>query len=149
VTLAAGILPVSSSDLLHPFQPSPATLDPRRPRLPSFRWPRSRGGSNASHRAVNTHVPHRNHLSPIQRLDLWTSVRVRALCPWAPPVSACAPSAGPGWSARLPPQSLTPLARLSVLARAPRLRSRSDLILAVDLRSCDRDQPIPICLETC
>jgi hypothetical protein len=29
------------------------------------------------------------------------------------------PGAGPGWSARLPPQSLTPLARLSVHARAP------------------------------
>jgi hypothetical protein len=42
------------------------------------------------------------------------------------------------------PKSLTPLARLLVLAR---VRLRLDLILAVDSRSQGRDQPIPVRVE--
>jgi hypothetical protein len=49
-------------------------------------------------------------------------------------------AAGHGRSISLAPRSLTPLARLSTPALAPSLRS----ILAVDLRSCGRDQPIPL-----
>jgi hypothetical protein len=65
--LAAGVLPASSSDLLHLFQTSPATQTPPRSRLPRLRRLRRRGGSNAGHRAVNPRTLRRNRPSPIQR----------------------------------------------------------------------------------
>jgi hypothetical protein len=116
----ARVLPVSSSDLIHLFQPSLATPNPLRGRMSRFRRLRHRGGSSAGHRAVNpSRLISTVHLRS-DGPDLWILVRIHALYPWAPPVNCVRTLAlGPTGQPVFPPQSLTALAHLLALAHAP------------------------------
>jgi hypothetical protein len=120
--LAVGILPVSFPDLLHPFQPSPVTLEPRRPRIPRLRRPHHRGGSSASHRDVKPPRALSQPSVPNPTVQICEHPFASAHCAPRPrPLAPAPPGAGPSWSARLPPQSLTPLDCLLVLVRTPPL----------------------------
>jgi hypothetical protein len=135
-----GALIVSSLDLLHLFQPSPTTLDSQRPCLPRL------GATLPPRREQYWSPSCINTMHPLQSSvpDPMFRIYEYRLCLCALPLGLTYQglhllALGPTGQPIPPPQSLTPLACLLVLARTPRVCSCSDLILVVDSRSHGRD----------
>jgi hypothetical protein len=142
--LAAGVLPFSSSDLPSQFQPSLATPDP--PVAASASSPVTSPPRRVQRRSPTAKLHPLSQSSVLDPTVGYADIDcVCALCPGRCLSVPAPPGAGPGWSARSSsPVTDTPGPLVSA---CPHAHSRLDLILVVDSRSCDRDQPIPVRVE--
>jgi hypothetical protein len=129
LVLAAGSLLVSSPDPLDPFQPSSATLDP--PATASTSPPRREQRRSPSYKA-----PHALSQLPVPdpTVQICGHRFVSTRSAPGPHLSMPAPpGAGPGWSARLPPQVADTPAPLVSRAHSPApVHLPTELISVVD-----------------
>jgi hypothetical protein len=120
IVLATGSLPVSSPDPLHPFKSSPMTLDP--PTTVSTSPPATSPPRREQRRSPNCKTPARPSQPSVPYPTVlicghrFTSVRSAPRPHQSVPAP---PGAGPGWSARLPPQVADTPTPLVTRARPP------------------------------